>query len=60
MALSSVVVVFIDILVQKKIPFNILFTESGSKIYLMIRDYSCNKARFGFMEASGVMFGSPD
>lgn len=42
-------------LIELCIPHNVLISENGNKIYIMLREFASDKALYGWLEFSGVI-----
>jgi hypothetical protein len=54
-SLSFVFGIVVNELIELCIPHNILFTENGSRIIIMVREFSSEKTLFGWLEFAGVI-----
>jgi hypothetical protein len=48
-SLSFVFGIIANELIELCIPHNILFTENGSKIYIIVREFACEKNLLGWL-----------
>lgn len=54
-SLSFVFGIVVNELIELCIPHNILFTENGNKIYIMMREFASEKNLYGWLEFAGVV-----
>lgn len=54
-SLSFVFGIVANELIELCIPHNILFSDNGSKIYLIFREFASEKHLYGWLEFSGVI-----
>jgi len=54
-SLSFVFGIIVNELIELCIPHNILFTDKGNKIYIILREFGEGKTCYGWMEFSGVI-----
>ncbi len=47
-------------LIELCIPHNILFTENGTRIIIMIREFASEKLLYGWLEFSGIVSADND
>lgn len=54
-SLSFVFGIVANELIELCIPHNVLFTEDGNKIYIMVREFAKKECNYGWMEYVGVV-----
>lgn len=54
-SLSFVFGIVVNELIELCIPHNILFSENGNSIFIMIREFASEKNLYGWLEFAGVV-----
>jgi hypothetical protein len=47
--------IVVNELIELCIPHNILFSENGNRIFILIREFASEKSLYGWLEFSGVV-----